>query len=75
MKDLFKAFLNLKLKLWRYVEDVKLLVFYTKVGTVNKPYHNIPAHRPIVQIRRMKILLLSPFFYVLLWPLIARVSF
>ena len=33
------------------------------------------THRPIVQIRRMKILLLSPFFYVLLWPVIARVSF
>ena len=33
------------------------------------------AHRPIVQIRRMKIILLSPFFYVLLWPVIARVSF
>ena len=28
------------------------------------------SHRPIVQIRRMEILLLSPFFYVLLWRVI-----
>ena len=33
---------------------------------------NLDTHRLIVQIRRMEILLLSPFFYVLLYSSIAR---